>query len=129
MIIGIGNDLVLIDRIEKLLNNFENKFLAKVFTQNEINMASQSKQNISQFYAKRFAAKEAFSKAIGLGIGRGINFNDIEISNDALGKPIINLLNDKKVFLLKHFACEELKFHLSLSDEKNLAIATVIIEK
>ena len=81
------------------------------------------------FFAKRFAAKEAFSKAIGLGIGRGIDFKDIEVINDDLGKPKINILNNKEIFLKKHFNCENFNIHLSISDDKNAATAIVIIDK
>jgi holo-[acyl-carrier protein] synthase len=131
MIIGIGIDLALASRIEKLIVKFEDKFIDKIFTKSEINCANE-KKNLelkSLFYAKRFAAKEAFSKALGLGIGRGINFLDIEIFNDSFGCPKINILNGKEEFLKQHFNCEKLQIHLSLSDENKMAIAQVIIEK
>ena len=88
---SVGVDLVSTDRIEKLLTQFKKKFADKIFTTNETLRANQI-DNLSMralFYAKRFAAKEAFSKALGLGIGRGVDFKDIEIENDELGKPQI----------------------------------------
>lgn len=135
MILGVGIDLVLVERIENLLTKFKEKFEKKIFTANEISAAKKfkiSKKNISTktlFYAKRFAAKEAFSKALGLGIGRGINFCDIEIENDKFGKPKIKILNSKEKFFKKYFNCKKIAIHLSLSDEKNLVTAIVIIEK
>lgn len=135
MILGIGIDLVSAARIEHLMLQFEKKFLQKIFTNHEINIAEKIKisaDDISPralFYAKRFAAKEAFSKALGLGIGRGINFLDIQIENNEFGAPKIIILNGKEEFLKQHFNCKNLAIHLSLTDEKPLASAYVIIEK
>lgn len=134
MITGIGTDIVSVKRVENLLKAFDQKFLEKIYTKKEIELSSQErfKNNILRkalFLAKRFSAKEAFAKAIGLGIGRGINFCDIEITNDKNGKPEIKLLNKKDEFLKEHLSCKEFSIHLSLSDEKEFAIATVIIEK
>jgi holo-[acyl-carrier protein] synthase len=130
MILGIGVDLVLTERIEHLMFQFKEKFAKRIFTQKEILKAEEiSDAKRILFFAKRFAAKEAFSKALGLGIGRGIDFCDIEIYNDEMGKPLIRLLNGKEGFLKNHFNCENLAIHLSLSDEKNHASAYVIIEK
>ena len=128
MILGVGIDLVSIKRIQELQSQFKQKFLQKVFTENEV-VASQKKFSPEIFLAKRFAAKEAFSKALGLGLGRGINFCDIEIGNDDLGKPQIKILNGKEEFVKKHFHCEDFSIHLSLTDEDSLASAVVLIEK
>ncbi len=135
MILGVGIDLVSAARIEDLILQFGEKFIKKIFTEHEINCAEKIKigeENFlprALFYAKRFAAKEAFSKAIGLGIGRGINFLDIQIENNSLGAPQLKILNDKEEFLKKHFDCKNFKIHLSLTDENPLASAYVIIEK
>jgi holo-[acyl-carrier protein] synthase len=131
MILGIGIDSVSIGRIEKLIIQFKEKFLQKVFVESEILKADSIKISEKQtlFYAKRFAAKEAFSKATGLGIGRGIDFKDIEITNDNLGKPQIKILNGKEEFLKKHFNCSNFAINLSLTDEDPIASAFVIIEK
>jgi len=134
MIAGIGTDIVSVKRVESLARAFDKKFLEKIYTKKEIDQANESKfeNNFlrkSLFLAKRFSAKEAFAKAIGLGIGRGINFCDIQITNNEFGKPEIEILNNKKSFLKKHLSCENFTIHLSLSDEKDFAIATVIIEK
>ncbi len=135
MIIGVGTDLVAVGRIKHMMQQFRGKFSDKIFTKNEIDQANKikiEKDNIlprAIFYAKRFAAKEAFSKAIGLGIGRGVDFKDIEVQNDDLGKPSIKILNGKESFLQKHFNCEKFSIHLSLSDENPIANAVVVIEK
>lgn len=131
MILGIGIDLVSVGRIEHLMAEFKEKFAEKIFTSSEISKSDSLKSSAqkSLFYAKRFAAKEAFSKALGLGIGRGIDFKDIEISNDEMGKPQIKILNGKENFIKKHFNCENFSIHISITDENPLASAFVIIEK
>ena len=100
----------------------------RVFTQNEINK-SKKLTNKTNFFAKRFAAKEAFVKAIGEGFRNNINFNDIDISNDNKGKPSINISNNIKKFLKKKLKLNKYKIFLSLSDEKKHSIAYVIINK
>lgn len=129
MIIGIGIDIVKTIRISKLLKEFGNKFENKIFTDNEISIANDKTdlQIKISYYAKRFAAKEAFSKAIGLGIGRGINFTDIEVINDQNGKPKIKLTNNAKEFLQKNFNHNNFRIDLSLTDEEELAQAIVIL--
>ncbi len=135
MILGIGNDLISVSRIQNLLFKFEEKFEEKIFTQSEIAKAKLIKigdENFSPraaFYAKRFAAKEAFAKALGLGIGRGVDFKDIEIDNDQFGKPFIKILNGKEEFIKNHFEVKNFVIHLSLADEKSTAFATALIEK
>ena len=129
MIIGIGIDIVEINRIGESLKRFGDKFERRVFTTGEILIAI-SKGNLAiktNYYAKRFAAKEAFSKAIGLGIGRGINFTDIEIINDSNGKPKIKLTTSAKQFLQKHLNQNNFKIDLSVSDTRDIAQAIVII--
>ncbi len=131
MILGIGIDLVEIERVKKLINEFGDKFYKRIFTDFEVNEAEKisNEEKRFAFFAKRFAAKEAFAKACGLGLGRGIDFIDIEVANDELGKPYIKILNEKIEFLLKHFAAKEIAIHLSLSDETKMAKATVLLEK
>jgi holo-[acyl-carrier protein] synthase len=125
-IIGNGVDIVENKRIE---NSLKIKgFINRVFTQNEINR-SKKLINKTNFFAKRFAAKEAFVKAIGEGFRNNINFNDIDISNDKKGKPSINISNNIKKFLKKKFKLNKYKIFLSLSDEKKHSIAYVIINK
>ena len=125
-IIGNGVDIVENKRIK---NSLKIKgFINRVFTQNEINK-SKKLSNKTNFFAKRFAAKEAFVKAIGEGFRNNINFNDIDISNDNKGKPSINISNNIKKFLKRKLKLNKYKIFLSLSDEKKHSIAYVIINK
>ena len=126
VIIGNGVDIVENKRIK---NSLKIKgFINRVFTQNEINK-SKKLSNKTNFFAKRFAAKEAFVKALGEGFRNNINFKDIDISNDTKGKPSINVSNNIKKFLKKKFKLKKYKIFLSLSDEKKHSIAYVIINK
>jgi len=124
-IIGIGVDIVENDRIKKATKNKD--FIKRIFTKNEINLSKLEKNNIG-FYAKRFAAKEAFAKSLGIGFRKGLNFKDIEILNDNLGKPYFNI-NDKLKKILKRLTkINSFNFFLSLSDEKSYSVAFVTIQ-
>ena len=125
-IIGIGVDIVNNKRLKKLIKN--KKFISRIFTSNEIKQSIKLKNKIN-FYSKRFAAKEAFSKATGFGISEKLNFKDISISNNKIGKPLISLNKSTKIYLKKKFKVKSFRTNLSLSDEKNYSIAYVIIEK
>ena len=123
-IYGIGTDIVSVDRIKKSLKS--KKFLKRLFNKEEISKCSRLKLS-KNCYAKRFAAKEAFSKALGTGIINGINFNEIIVLNSKLGKPYINLIGQTKKTIIKKFKKKKLKVSLSLSDEKKYAVAFVTI--
>ena len=123
-IYGIGTDIVSIKRIKLSLK--KRNFINRIFNQQEI---QKCKKAVSQHncYAKRFAAKEAFSKALGTGISNGINFNEITVLNNKSGKPYINLKGDTKKKIKKMFKQKKTKISLSLSDEKDYAVAFVTI--
>jgi holo-[acyl-carrier protein] synthase len=127
--LGVGIDLVQNLRIEKLLNKFGGRFISKIFTQKEIFFSKKisSNQKLTQYYAKRFAAKEAFSKAVGLGIGKEINFLDISVENEPLGKPKIILSTKLADFLKYYFKSNNIKIDVSLTDEKDFSQAIVIL--
>ena len=125
-ILGNGVDIIQNSRIKKLIRN--KKFILRVFSKNEINESKKTK-NKANFFAKRFAAKEAFVKSIGLGFRKGINLKDICIHNDKLGKPNIVLNSKVKKVLSKKFSSNRFKIFLSLSDEKDYSIAYVILNK
>jgi len=125
-IIGIGVDIVNNNRFKKLIKN--RNFIKRIFTNYELKSSSRLKNKLN-YYSKRFAAKEAFSKASGLGITRNLHFKDIEIKKTKKGRPFINLEPTTKKFLLKKFNVKSFKTNLSISDEKNYSIAYVIIEK
>ena len=125
-IIGNGVDIIKNSRIN---NSLKIKgFLNRIFTQKEIEQGKKLKNKIN-FYAKRFAAKEAFVKAIGTGFRSDINFIDIEIKNYKNGKPYISLSKKLNNFLQKKFKIQKYKVFLSLSDEKDYSIAFVVIDK
>ena len=125
-IIGNGVDIVENKRIEKSLKI--KGFIKRVFTKSEINKSKNFK-NKTAYYAKRFAAKEAFVKSLGIGFRNGINFKDISVKNNNLGKPKL-YLNKKIKSLLSHkLKNKKYKIHLSLSDESRHSIAFVIINK
>ena len=125
-ILGVGIDLVENIRIKKLIK--VRKFLNRIFTKEEIDNSLKKKDKTS-FLAKRFASKEAFSKALGSGFRNGLNFIDISIINDKKGKPYIKINNKLKNIILKKLNVKKFKIFLSISDEKNYSIAIVIIEK
>jgi len=125
-IFGIGTDIVNIKRMEKSIKKNGDYFKRKIFSKNEI-IYCEKKKNPFSFYAKRFAAKEALSKALGTGIRKGINFKNIEISNNRLGKPSIKLKGSTANFLKKKIKTKNYSIYLSLSDDIPWAQATVII--
>ena len=125
-IFGIGTDIVNIKRIEKILKNKKSNFKKKIFTKNEISYCD-NKTNPCSFYAKRFAAKEALSKALGTGINKDISFKNIQVLNNKKGKPYILLKGKTASFLKKKTKSKTCSIHLSLSDDIPWAQATVII--
>ena len=125
-IFGIGTDIVNIKRMEKSLRRNGDAFKKRIFSKNEI-IYCERRKNPYAFYAKRFAAKEALSKALGTGIRRDIKFKNIEIRNDSYGKPSIRLKGAVDNYLKKKIKSNKYNIHLSLSDDKPWAQATVII--
>ena len=122
-IYGIGTDIVSVDRIKRSLKN--KNFKKRLFGKEEISKCSKS-ININNCYAKRFAAKEAFSKALGTGISSGINFNEIVVVNEKSGKPLIRLKGKTKTKINTRLK-KKAKINLSISDEKKYAVAFVTI--
>ena len=125
-ILGIGVDIVENSRISNSLKN--DLFIKRIFSNLEILIAKKTK-NKKSYYSKRFAAKEAFVKSIGTGFRNNLNFKDISIVNDKLGKPSF-IINDKiKKIVKKQFKISSFHFLLSISDEKKYSIAYVILQK
>ncbi|MBM5787358.1 MAG: holo-ACP synthase [Candidatus Fonsibacter sp.] len=125
-VIGLGTDIVNINRIKKIYSKYGNQFLNKILTESE----KKSEKKLSRFknvsaIAKRFAAKEAISKAIGYGFSNGIHFKDIEIYNDESGKPYANLNGKAKTIVNK--ISKKYNIFLTLSDDKPWAVATALI--
>ena len=128
MIIGIGSDLCNIERIQKSLDRFGEKFEARVFTDVERAKAASRPFTRAGTYAKRFAAKEAFSKAVGTGFRRGVFMKDIGVVNKASGEPTLALSGGAKQRLddmtpQGHAA----SIHLTMTDDHPFALAFVVI--
>ena len=127
-ILGTGIDIVENYRIKKLLLKKKSNFKNKIFTNNEIAYC-EKKSNITNCYSKRFAAKEAFVKALGTGFRNNINFKDIEVVKNHYGKPYL-LINKKVINKIKTlFKVKKFNVLLSIADEAKYAIASVIISK
>jgi len=125
-ILGTGVDIVENSRIKKSIVN--KSFLYRVFSNKEI-LISKNIKNKSSYFAKRFAAKEAFAKSIGTGFRNDFNFKDISIINDKLGKPSFFISKKIKNMIKKKFKISSFNFFLSISDEKKYSIAFVILQK
>ena len=125
-IFGLGTDIVNIKRIEDLLAKHGIIFKNKIFSTSEIAYC-EKKKNCAPYYAKRYAAKEAFLKALGVGIGKGFVLKNIEISNDKSGKPLIKLKGRTLSLFKKKIKSKKYQIDLSLSDDNPWAHATVII--
>lgn len=132
MILGHGIDIVNVDRIEKAFARFDSKLVAKILSSNEMEDFSRCKNtDKTTFLAKHFAVKEAVSKAIGCGLinGSPLHFGDISLHHYPFGKPYI-LLTEKLVYLanlMTGIESANINFHVSISDDKNIVIASVIM--
>jgi holo-[acyl-carrier protein] synthase len=125
MIHGIGTDLVSIKRIEDALFRYGDRFLHRILNESEVAEYAQSSQP-ARFLAKRFAAKEAFSKAWGTGIGEAVGWHDVSVAHDSRGKPVVA----PSAAMAKLFLKEKIvSAHVSLTDEKDHAIAFVVLER
>ena len=118
-IFGVGTDIVSVDRIKNSLKN--RNFINRIFNEREILKCKKLNNSINCF-AKRFAAKEAFSKALGTGISNGINFNEIIILNKKSGKPYISIIGQTKKTFNKKFKKKNLKFHYLYLMKKNMQL-------
>ncbi len=127
MILGNGIDIIDIRRIKRVIDIYGNRFKKRCFLDSEINK-SESREKKIESYAKRYAAKEACAKALGTGLAKGVFWKDIEVVNDSYGKPFIKLHNNA-IKILSINNQKQVKIDVSLSDEKEFAIASVIISK
>ncbi|PKN70678.1 MAG: holo-[acyl-carrier-protein] synthase [Deltaproteobacteria bacterium HGW-Deltaproteobacteria-12] len=125
MICGIGIDLVENDRLARIIAKWGSKFLQRVFSDGEISYCEKHFQAEAN-YGARFAAKESFVKALGVGLGRGVKLTEIEVVNDIKGKPGLVLSGQAKAQLEKR---KIVKVHLSLTHTKSYASAIVLLEK
>jgi len=124
MIFGIGTDIVEVSRIGASIEEFGDAFAKRILADSELASYQQS-QIKARFLAKRFAAKEAFSKALGTGLRAPATFQNIAVSHDSLGKPMLVFAPDLQAFMQ---AKNIINTQISISDEKNLAAAFVVLE-
>jgi holo-[acyl-carrier protein] synthase len=124
--VGIGVDIVDNKRFKNLIK--DNKFINRIFSKKEI-FDSKKTLNKINFFSKRFAAKESFAKALGTGFRNNLNFKDIEIVNDNLGKPFYLINNKIMQIIKKNKKIANFELFLSISDEKDYSIAFTIIQK
>ena len=129
MILGVGIDLIDVDRIARVNDKYGEKFVARTLSteEKEIFDKIETKNKKDNFLAKRFSAKESFLKALGIGLGRGIEFSDISITNDVYGKPEINLSKKAKNIIENLYKSTKINFIISMTDEKNLVNTVTII--
>ncbi|MCL4162653.1 UNVERIFIED_CONTAM: hypothetical protein GTU68_005084 [Idotea baltica] len=118
MIQGIGCDIVKISRIAEQISEYGDKFLNRIYTANEIANAPEHPKKRVAYFAKRFAGKEAISKALGTGIGKTVAFIDIEILNKSTGAPVATIANHADIMT-----------YISLSDENEFALGYCVITK
>jgi len=124
VIYGIGTDIVAVPRLQTNLDRYGERFAARILAESEMAAFRQVKSQ-AHFLAKRFAAKEALVKALGTGFRDGLSLRDIAVANDALGKPML-VLSDKLLDRLHSRGVTQQ--HLSLTDEREYALAFVILE-
>ena len=125
-ILGIGVDIIKNSRIKISIKN--KNFITRIFGKNEVKFAK-NVSNKTNYFAKRFAAKEALSKAFGTGFRNDLNFKDIEVLNNKMGKPYY--FKSKKInsFIKKRFKIKKYNLFLSISDEKDYSIAFTILQR
>ncbi|MCL2040085.1 MAG: holo-ACP synthase [Bacteroidetes bacterium] len=123
MIVGIGVDIIEVERIKKIIINYSDAAINKIFTKTEKNYCEQFNERKYEHYAARFATKEAFSKAIGTGFNNNFKLNEIGIFNIETGKPQIELFGN----LLEKYG--KYKIHISIAHLKEYAVANVVIEE
>tara|TARA_Y100000389_G_scaffold193470_1_gene222264 strand:+ start:852 stop:1238 length:387 start_codon:yes stop_codon:yes gene_type:complete len=125
-ILGIGVDIIENSRISNSLEN--SLFIKRIFSNSEI-LKAKNVKNKKNYYSKRFAAKEAFVKSIGTGLRNNLNFKDISIINNKLGKPSFVITDKIKKIIKRQFKTSQFNFFLSISDEKKYSVAYVILQK
>ena len=124
-ILGIGVDVIKNKRIQNLIKN--KSFMKRTFSKNEVIFSKKTSNKIN-YFAKRFAAKEAFAKSLGTGFRNNLNLKDIEILNDKIGKPYYH--RSKKISLLikKKYKIRDFNLFLSISDEKEYSVAFTVLQ-
>ena len=125
-ILGIGVDIIKNQRVRNLIKN--KIFIKRTFGKNEIEFSKKISNKVG-YFAKRFAAKEAFAKAIGTGFRKNLNFKDVEVLNDKLGKPFYSKSKKINSIIYKQLKIKKYNLFLSISDEKDYSVAFTILQK
>ena len=124
MVLGLGTDLIEIERIQASMDRFGERFLERIFTAGEIAYCMR-KKNAAESFAARFAAKEAGAKALGTGISRGVSWKEFEVKREASGKPTLSL-SGRAAELAGMMGIRRVE--LSLTHSRELAMAVVLVE-
>ena len=129
MIVGIGTDILNLERINKIINKYDQKFINRIYGKNEIKISESKSNNSINYFGKRFSAKEATWKALSPTRGEGLFFREIEILNDINGNPYLYFSGKTQKYIKKKEKSlkARLKFDISLSDETPFVIAFVVI--
>lgn len=125
--VKVGNDIVYIPRIQQAINKFGLRFLNKILTKKEIEYCITKNTINYNTVAKRFAAKEAVSKALAVGIGKEVRFKDVEVLNNDNKKPYLSISNNVHKFIINELNIINYNIDVSLSDDKDYALANVVI--
>ncbi|MBP7190357.1 MAG: holo-ACP synthase [Rickettsiaceae bacterium] len=123
MIIGIGTDVLNVERIQKMIDKYGDKFVSRILSDSEIEIFQKNSNKIC-YLARRFAGKEAIFKALGTGIGKPFRFSDISIMNDEYGKPEVKITNRQDA---ENFYIESKNINISLSDDMPVVVAFAVI--
>ena len=129
MIVGIGTDILNLERLNRIINKYDKKFINRIYGKNEIQISKRKSNNVINYFGKRFSAKEATWKALSPTRGKGLFFREIEILNDINGKPYLSFSGKTKEFIEKKEKNlkAKLKFDISLSDDTPFVISFVVI--
>ena len=129
MIIGIGIDILNLERLNKIMNKYDQKFIDRIYGKNEIEISKNKLNNSINYFRKRFSAKEATWKALSPYRGKGLFFREIEILNDINGKPYLFFSGKTKKLIAKKEKNlkSKLKFDISLSDDTPFVVSFVVI--
>ena len=124
-ILGIGVDIIQNKRVKSLINN--KSFINRTFGKNELKNAKKFSDK-TNYFAKRFAAKESLAKSLGTGFRKNLNFKDIEILNDKIGKPYFSKSKKINNIIIKKFKVRKYDLFLSITDEKEYSVAFTILQ-
>ena len=129
MILGVGIDLIDTDRVARVSDKYGERFISRILSDEERTIFNklEIKNKKNNFLAKKFSAKESFLKALGIGLGRGIELSDITIINNIYGKPEIKLNKKAKNIVENLYKGDKISFNISITDEKNLVNTITII--